>query len=166
MKIRPATPSDAGTIARIHVATWQAAYRGLIPDPVLDALDVESRVAFWERLLSVTHDTFVAESGSGIIGFCSLIPSRDGDAAVAEIAALYVAPAHWRQGAGRTLCSAAFRAAVEGGFSGITLWVLTGNSAAISFYETQGFSRDGATRIEEISNGASPYEVRMARQLP
>ena len=57
-------------------------------------------------------------------------------------------------------------AAVEGGFSGITLWVLTGNSAAISFYETQGFSRDGATRTEEISNGASPCEIRMARQLP
>ena len=166
MNIRPATPTDAGTIAGVHVATWQAAYRGLIPHSVLDALDVESRAAFWHRLLSTTHHTFVAESGTGIIGFCSLIPSRDGEAGVAEIAALYVTPAHWREGAGSALGSAAIRAAVEGGYSCITLWVLAANSAAISFYEAQGFSRDGATRTEETASGVSLYEVHMKRQLP
>ncbi|MGI8601777.1 MAG: GNAT family N-acetyltransferase [Verrucomicrobiales bacterium] len=91
---------------------------------------------------------------------------RAGRSAVAEIAALYVSPPRWRQGAGRALCSAVFMAAVEGGFSAITLWVLTANSAAISFYEAQGFSCDGATRIEETSNGASRQEVRMRRRLP
>src|SRR6185437_11184185 len=104
LTIRPANPADAPAIAQIHVDTWRAAYRGLMPDSVLDALDVERRAAFWkERLAHNRGVAFVAWEAERIIGFCDLIPTRDKDAhgnSVAEIASIYIAPAHWRKGAG------------------------------------------------------------------
>lgn len=161
MNIRPAKPVDSAAIALIHVTAWRAAYRGMIPDVVLDSLKVETRELFWRGLLAEPHWTYVAERDSGIIGFCCMVRSRDGKAGLAEIAALYVSPSHWRQGAGQALCEAVFAAAVDVGFAGITLWVLAANLAAISFYAARGFSEDGATRAEMFSGGISVPEVRM-----
>jgi GNAT superfamily N-acetyltransferase len=166
--VRRATEHHADAIAEIHVATWQAAYRGQIPDVVLDALNVSSRAAFWRDVLSASHTIFVAELGSVTAGFCSLIPSRDDDAdnsTIAEIAALYVLPRHWRRGAGRQLCSSAFDAALRAGFSSVTLWVLSANSLAITFYESLRFQRDGVAKSEQTPGGATLHELRMRRQL-
>jgi len=41
--IRPALPNDAGQIAGIQVRTWQATYRGDLPDAFLDSLDASRR---------------------------------------------------------------------------------------------------------------------------
>jgi hypothetical protein len=37
--VRDADPEDAEQIAIIHVHSWQAAYRGLLPQEYLDRLD-------------------------------------------------------------------------------------------------------------------------------
>jgi hypothetical protein len=39
--VRPATPDDADAIASVHVRSWQAAYRGIVPDAMLDALSIQ-----------------------------------------------------------------------------------------------------------------------------
>ncbi|MER6578988.1 hypothetical protein [Nonomuraea sp. NPDC001023] len=54
MRIRKATPADAQAIAEIHVRSWQAAYRGLLPQDHLDGLDPAARRPGWERLLAAT----------------------------------------------------------------------------------------------------------------
>lgn len=36
--IRKALPSDAQAIAQVHISSWQAAYRDLMPAEYLDAL--------------------------------------------------------------------------------------------------------------------------------
>ena len=41
--IRPAKSDDALEVARVHVRSWQAAYRGLLPDDYLDDLRAEER---------------------------------------------------------------------------------------------------------------------------
>ena len=38
MFLRPAEPDDAMEVARVHVRSWQAGYRGLLPDAYLDGL--------------------------------------------------------------------------------------------------------------------------------
>jgi ribosomal protein S18 acetylase RimI-like enzyme len=156
MPIRQATVSDARRIAQIHVAGWQAAYRGQMPDAVLDNLDVEKRATFWQtHLSSQPLATFVAELNQEIIGFCDLIPSRDQDAnprITAEIAAIYVLPNHWRQGAGRALCQRALETARREKFIAVTLWVLASNIAAHNFYVTLGFHPDGATKSESFAS--------------
>jgi hypothetical protein len=34
--MREAQPQDAAEVARVHVRSWQVAYRGLFPDDYLD----------------------------------------------------------------------------------------------------------------------------------
>jgi ribosomal protein S18 acetylase RimI-like enzyme len=168
VNVRKATISDANAIAEIHVSTWRDAYRGQVPDAILDALDVSQRADFWRSVLSAEHGVFIAASDTSIIGFCSFIASRDEDAApgeVAEIAALYVSSRHWRCGVARSLCLHALEAAASAGFSLMTLWVLASNSRAIAFYEASGFVRDGATKSEQTSSDFTFEELRMRRIL-
>jgi len=54
--VRQATIDDAGDIAVVHVATWRAAYRGLMPQSLLDGLSVEARTAVWRRILRDDED--------------------------------------------------------------------------------------------------------------
>lgn len=156
MHICPATIADAESIARIHVAAWQAAYRGQMPDAILNNLNVERHAAFWRtRLAGQPHGVLVAESNQNIVGFCDWTPSRDKDAnpqTTAEIVAIYIHPGHWRQGAGRALCLCALEAARNGRFIIVTLWALTSNTAARSFYAAIGFRLDGATKSAPIQN--------------
>ena len=168
MNVRRATDADANEIADIHVSTWRDAYRGHMPDAILDTLDVPQRARFWRGVLSAEHSIIVAVSDSAIVGFCSLAASRDDDAipgTVAEIAALYVRSRHWRCGAGRALCSHAFAASAAAGYSSITLWVLASNSSARSFYAAVGFVHDGATKARRMSDFICE-ELRMRRALP
>jgi ribosomal protein S18 acetylase RimI-like enzyme len=163
MQIRDAIASDAHRIAQIHVTSWRAAYRGQMPDVVLDNLDVEKRAAFWRAHLNrQPTGTFLAELEGKIIGFCDLIRSRDQDSdpqIVAEIAAIYVDPDFWRQGTGRILCLRALEAARHERFAAVTLWVLASNTAARNFYQNMGFHLDGATKSESFA-GRELQEVR------
>jgi ribosomal protein S18 acetylase RimI-like enzyme len=164
VQVRQATIADARRIAQIHVETWRAAYRGQMPDAVLDNLDVEKRAAFWNtHLTSQPSGTFVAELKREVIGFCDLIPSRDTDSnpnEVGEIAAIYVQPGFWRKGAGAALCRYSLRAARLQKYNSVTLWVLTSNVPARNFYETMGFSLDGATKIDQSFQNHELHEVR------
>ena len=50
--LRLAGPLDAYGLAEMHVATWQVAYRGLLPDDYLDGLTVAARVERWQQILT------------------------------------------------------------------------------------------------------------------
>jgi hypothetical protein len=43
VELRRAEPTDAIAVARVHVRSWQAAYRKLMPDDYLDQLRPEDR---------------------------------------------------------------------------------------------------------------------------
>ena len=43
--VRPAVARDAKAIAEIHVATWQAAYKDLMPEDYLELMTVDKRQA-------------------------------------------------------------------------------------------------------------------------
>ena len=49
--IRTAVPDDAHPIAHVHVATWQTAYKGQLPDEMLQNLDVDRRRQGWEQII-------------------------------------------------------------------------------------------------------------------
>jgi GNAT superfamily N-acetyltransferase len=149
--IRRAAPADARAIAGVHVSSWQAAYRGLVPDAILDGLSVGSREGGWRERLARAADgasfTIVAEREGAVAGFCSIAaPPRDDDAGerTAEVAAIYVEPAQWRTGVGAALLRAALDALRADGFGDVTLWVLEGNARGRAFYAQHGFVPDGA----------------------
>ena len=167
MEVRPATPDDARAIAAVHVRSWQSGYRGIIRDDVLDAITVDDRAAMWRGYLTDPDNeirTLVAEDGGEVVGFVSFVAaSRDDDAApgVAEIPALYVDPARWRNGAGRALVDAALARLQAGGAAEVTLWVLEDNDRGRAFYAACGFRPDGAHRTNELG----PEEIRVRREL-
>ena len=154
VRIRPALIDDALGIARVNVRSWQGAYRGILPDSFLDALDASTRE---ERLKDALRQqpgegrfTLVAElspaadgQSAEIIGFSSGGPEREGlvlgeVAFDGEIYALYLAPEHQRQGNGRRLIAASTELLVERGMRSVVIWALKGNLPARAFYEKMG----------------------------
>jgi ribosomal protein S18 acetylase RimI-like enzyme len=168
MTIRRATAEDAEQIASVRVAAWQAAYRGIIPDSVLDSLSVTAtanRVV--PRLTDPARNVFVDEEAGNILGFVMFGPTRDEDAdpaKVAELYTIYLLPAKWGKGRGRALCTYALTALRELGFAEATLWVLRENQRAIGFYTRAGFSPDGATQ-ELPRDSFVMHELRFRRHL-
>ena len=49
MRARRAVPDDAPAIARAHVASWNATYRGVIADDALDSLTEERLAPEWRQ---------------------------------------------------------------------------------------------------------------------
>lgn len=165
--VRRATSADVERIAAIHVASWRRAYRGQLPDALIESMSIAQRAQRWHELLaSPAHDLHVAVRDGAILGFCSLIPSRDVDApeSTGEIAALYVDPAHWRAGIGRGLVLGAIEQAQHRAYRQLTLWVLASNASARAFYASLGFAADGAEKTEQ-RQGHEMYEVRYRRAL-
>ncbi len=161
--VRPATARDAKAIAEIHVATWQAAYQDLMPEDYLAKLTVEKRLAYWREAIEFSEpQLLVATEGDQVVGFVGFDRSRDAGtkSSMGEIWAMYVAPAHWRQGAGLALWDGAREGLKEEGCTQVSLWVLLRNERALGFYEhAAGFKREmpslktvafGTTKLEEI----------------
>jgi ribosomal protein S18 acetylase RimI-like enzyme len=164
--VREATLDDVPALARVQVASWRRAYRGLMPEQVIEAQTEERRRVLWQRVLGAgQHGMLVAERAQQVIGFGQLVASRDpGAAHTGEVAALYVDPEHWRSGAGRALLSACIERARQNGYAALTLWVLSSNAAARCFYERMGLAPDGETKNERRAGG-SLFEVRYRMPL-
>jgi ribosomal protein S18 acetylase RimI-like enzyme len=165
--IRRATPEDARAIAEVHVASWRWAYRGQLPDDVLAALSADGREAQWVDQLSVDEaDVLVAERAGAVVGFASAMGSRDDDAAAStgEVLTVYVTREAAGTGTGRALLRAAEDALRTRGFTRATLWVLTSNDRARSFYERNGWAWDGATSDHQIECANHPI-VRYVTSL-
>ncbi len=161
--VRPATVADAAGIARIHTDSWRFAYRGLLPQAVLDGLSTDSRTHSWEH--GITHPlpravTLVAVRDDRVLGFCSCGPSLDSDApdTRGQVAAIYVDPATSRQGIGRSLMDAAIDHLRDQGFTDAELWVMAGNDIGQRFYEGYGWKPSGRTQAETM-HGVEVTEI-------
>lgn len=167
MLVRPAEPDDALAVARVHVRSWQAAYRTLLPDDYLDQLRPEDRAQHYDfaSLDPLKPRTIVAIEEGLIYGFATTAPSRDPDLPDhGELYALYVDPERWGRGIGAALVSAA-RANLFGlGFRNALLWVLTGNVRAERFYRIDLWAPDGLRRTDSVW-GVTVNELRYRRGL-
>jgi ribosomal protein S18 acetylase RimI-like enzyme len=166
LRVREAEPADALEVAQVHVRSWQAAYRGLLPDAYLDALRPEERAARYTfgRASRDGPATFVAIQDEAIRGFATIRRS-DSEREVGEVVALYVDPGCWGLGLGKRLIEEARRRLEERGFDEAILWVFAGNERAERFYRRDGWAREGARRLDEVW-GITVDEVRYRRTLP
>ena len=156
MEIREAALADAEVLARVHVLTWRDAYRGLVPDDVLDSLSIDQRTKVWETILAdqrLDAHSWVAKSGRDVIGFVYAGRSRDEDTTeeVGEVFSMYVLPEHQRSGIGSALLEVASNWLFER-FRSARLWVLEDNAAGRQFYERSGWRTDA--EVKEIAMGA------------
>ncbi|KQX50954.1 hypothetical protein ASE09_13185 [Streptomyces sp. Root66D1] len=154
----------------MHVRSWRAAYRDLLPGPYLDALDAEERAATWrERLTAPDRPrVLVATAGDGRVVAFSCFRAWRGEGfppgTAAELAALYALPEAWGRGVGRALLAASTEALAREGFRTAALWVLAGNARGRRFYEAAAWRADG-TVVTEETGGVMLDELRYQRKL-
>ena len=170
MTIRRALSGDAGTVARIHVESWNVAYRGIMPDDVIARTDLAYRTAFWaERIADPEWPVFLIEEQGAAVAFCQMIPTKDPDddaAHVGHITSLHVLPQLRGRGYGRTLMGHVLEEFAHRGFAEVTLWVLRDNTNARAFYERYGFRQDGGTRRYPRTNVPEVrYRISLNRAL-
>jgi GNAT superfamily N-acetyltransferase len=173
LRVRRAATADVAGVAKVQVATWQAAYRSVLPDAYLDALTPERSQVGWERVVAASSEgsrstILVAAAKPGeVVGFVHSRSSRDDDADplhVGEVVAIYVLPSAWSTGVGRQLMTAAEEWLRANDFSEATLWVLRENQRARRFYEAAGWAADGGVKEDAIGD-VPVHEVRYRRSL-
>jgi GNAT superfamily N-acetyltransferase len=156
-EVRAAVPEDAHDVARVHVRSWQSAYRGLLAQEYLDGLEPEAWAAGYTfgRIGLGLPSTLVAVDGPTICGLATTGLCRDRDLPnCGELMAIYVDPARVRSGVGRLLMAAARARLRRIGFARAALWVLDGNVGARRFYERDGWRCDGTRRPVTYGNVA------------
>lgn len=139
MKIRKATLADAKGIARVHVDSWIATYRNIVPDTYLDQLSYEAREQLWKENLKANNN-FVAENDDGeIIGFADGGKERTGKYAAlqGELYSIYILPEYQAKGIGRSLIKRVVEHLKENGQHSLLIWVLEDNPSR-GFYEKMG----------------------------
>jgi ribosomal protein S18 acetylase RimI-like enzyme len=160
--IRSATVTDASAIARVHVASWQSTYRGLLPDEFLASLSEAGYGDRWKRVIGeASGRVYVVEEAGEVVGFASCGRERAGESTFGgELYAIYVLDSAQRRGHGRELVRAAVAGLRAMGFNDMIIWVLRDNEAARRFYERLGgvYVRTqpitiGPATLDEVSYG-------------
>ena len=194
LTIRPAAPNDAQAVARIRVLGWRFAYQGLVPQGYLDSLNITEDTERMRGYLSQLPQNLppsrsAPELNSGdsgkrsfmlavrddaVLGFCHFSAAPDkadrperatpGGEMVGRLHSLYVDLDALGQGIGHALMSQALSTYTAWGCERANLWVLEGNSRAISFYERQGWQLTGDTKVDR-SYGVCLVEHEMAIQF-
>jgi GNAT superfamily N-acetyltransferase len=167
--IRSATVTDARAIAEIHVHAWQAAYRGIMPESVLDSLSTDEREQFWLSVLETNaRHNLVLEESARILGWAAFGPARDPDLdaqKIFELYGIYFHPLAWGHGLGRYLYKAAEEHMKRLPVEGVILWVLKENIRARKFYETMDFILEpNQIKVLEREETQLP-EVRYQKKL-
>lgn len=176
--IRSAGPDDSEAIGRVHIAAWQAAYRGLMPDEFLDDLDGAVRGQRWRAALAAGPGdgryqegdlegvALVIEDEDGEVAGISVVglPRRPEPPGVGELWMINVDPVAWGRGVAPALLAAATDELRRLGFEEAVLWVLSGNGRARRFYERSGWVADG-TEHRDDARGFEAVEVRYRRPL-
>lgn len=171
--VRRAVPDDAAELARINVAAWRSAYRGIVPDEFLDKMDAARREQGWRRWVSLPEPdaVFVAAGGAegrlvAYSGVTAVREEKDRHPSLptAELSVIYADPMVWGAGAGHAVHEAAVAAMARFGFGHAVLWVFVDNAVARAFYQRHGWTCDGV--LEEFEAGGHPLvEVRYSRGL-
>jgi GNAT superfamily N-acetyltransferase len=174
--VRAARPEDAAAIGAVQAAAWRASYTGVLPEPVLAALDPAELAEIWHRSIAAppsrAHRVLVALEAGEVIGFAATAPSADGNEAneasgVGEVATLLVRPEAQGRGHGSRLLNAAVDRLRDNGFDHAVVWVVAGDDARLRFLTGAGFAADGAHRgLDLTGDGSSPLrEQRLVASL-
>jgi GNAT superfamily N-acetyltransferase len=153
--VRTAGVGDAAAVAALKVRAWQAAYGGVLPPGVLEALDpVPEREAWAGYLAEIPPEDrlWVAVDDGVLVGYARAGPSPDEDVlpGTGEIHGLSVEPARIGTGLGSGLLRHALDDLERRGYVSVVLWHFAGNEVAARFYDRAGIAPDGSRRPSEL----------------
>ena len=175
--VRAARVADAPGLALVQVASWRAAFSGLVPDAVISELSGPDAISqFTERWRDAIsspptskHRVHVAVGEPGapeILGFAASGPATDEDlwpGSDGELYELHVAPGAAEDGHDQRLMHAVVDTFNEDGFSVAYTWALAGDAARLSFLEAAGWGADGST--SKLDMGVMVPVVRLHTRL-
>jgi ribosomal protein S18 acetylase RimI-like enzyme len=175
--VRAARASDAEGLALVQVASWRAAFAGLVPEAVIAELTSKEAVGQfaerWREAISAPptskHRVHVAVEKPGdpeILGFAAAGPATDDDlwpATDGELYELHVVPAAAGEGHDQRLLNAVADTFAEDGFSTGYTWLLFGDEAKIDFLKAAGWAPDGSR--SNLDMGVKVPVVRLHTRL-
>lgn len=132
--IRKAEKEDVLQIAEILVEDWQKAYRGIMDDAFLDAMNADQR---YEIEVKRYQKYIVAVDGNEVLGYAWLEMAGD-EPADCEVIALYVRYSKRNNGIGKLLMQYAISHFKETGKKRMIVWCLKENLESRKFYEKVG----------------------------
>lgn len=172
IEIRRAELGDAEQLGEVAVKAWQWAYRGLMPDDVLDSLRPESRTRAWESWLTggagPGFQAWVAADGDKVIGYAACAPARSQEnvaAGTMELTMIYLLEEHVGTGVGSRLIQTVEASWRDDGAPAAILWMLRTNERTRQFYERHGWVADGEEGSHEIATGMHVPSIRLAKDL-
>jgi ribosomal protein S18 acetylase RimI-like enzyme len=139
-RVRLARADDVGALARVHVASWNHAYRDIMSAQSLARTNLSRSVSrfrgyFWQggQDLSLLH---VLEGDDGVVGYVNSGLSNSRELGMrGEVYELYLHPDMHGRGCGRKLLSAGLWALSGRRLVPAVVWVLADNHPARRFYE-------------------------------
>ena len=149
------TDAEIDGKAYVHWKSWKETYTGLIDQTYLDGITLEKCTQMAHRW---KDNILLAKDGERVVGFVAYGACRDSTLPnVGEVFAIYVLQDYQSKKVGYRL----MRSAIEklAAYPQIAVWVLKGNTKAISFYEKYGFHFDGTEM--EVLMGTPNTELRM-----
>lgn len=171
VRVRPARPADAASIAVVQERSWRAGYAALLGPESLADLDPAAIEQAWEHTIghppSARHRVLVAMEGPDVAGFAAYSPAGDEDAdpqTDAELVALHVDPARTHRGHGSRLTAAAVDLLREDGFTRALAWVFAADDELRAFLRGSGWEPDGATR--DLEAGRLVHQIRLHAAIP
>jgi len=163
--IRLCLPADAPAMAEIHMRSWEAAYRDIVPAEYIREKNA-TRPERWRQFLAgEISSQHIIEADGNPAGMLCFGPSREEDAGedTYEVYAIYLHPDYFRQGIGTRAMNYALGEAKKLGKLSMTVWVFAENASAIAFYAACGFVPDG--KIQTGEYGKTLDTIRMRRAL-
>lgn len=152
-------------VTKIHIESWRAAFRGIVPDVVLDRKNEGETLSSWRSTIQRYPDNlFIANSPKGTsVGFCCAGPVVDTEKNLDfeyEIYGLHVDPIDYRKGIGTALLNNAFDRMTNLGLCNAIVWTLEKLGSSRSFYEKNGgivvksgIWKIGGAQISEVAYG-------------
>jgi GNAT superfamily N-acetyltransferase len=150
--VRLARTSDVDGIADVNVRSWRHRFTGILPDPVLAALDARDLAMVWASGIlnppTPGHRLLVAVEGPDVVGYAAIGPSQDPDAQPhsVELLALEVDPGREREGHGSRLVAAAVDHARAASADTVLVWCLLADEPRRAYLQSAGWGPDSAYR--------------------
>ena len=169
--IRKAELKDADDIARVRITGWRQSYVGMMPQALLDKLDIKAdKKRVVEAMSNPENQScrFVTEVDGKVVGIAACGPKREaGNAGRAEVYAIYLLDEAKGRGIGKALMQEMATALYAQGFTSLELGVLKENKAARAFYEGLGGKHvhEGAFKYDGFEMPDVVYEWKDIRTL-
>ena len=131
-----AVPENALTIIETRQKCWDATYRGIYPDDVIDNFDYAWHLrAEQKRLSNPNFHCWMVMDDMTCAGYVSCGPVKDGRF---RLHSLYLLPAYQKKGLGRRMFEMVKAFCKESGYSQLHLDCHPENKNALAFYQHMG----------------------------